>query len=87
MVMRSLAEVQGNSVDKAVIYLGGDISDHGQAHGALSRVRTMEGVLLIGLIRASRTKAVRMMSIYACMHAWLIVLFLDSCITVGRPRF
>ncbi len=76
MVMPSIVEVQGNSVDKAVIYLGGDISDHEQAHGALSRVRTMEGVLLIDLIRFSRRRAVRMMSIYAYLHAWLIVLFL-----------
>lgn len=35
---------------------GSDIFDHGEASVALSRVRKLEGVLLIGLIRASFDK-------------------------------
>jgi hypothetical protein len=42
----TIHRVQGLSVDRAVIYLGSDIFAHGQAYVALSRVRTMAGVLL-----------------------------------------
>jgi ATP-dependent exoDNAse (exonuclease V) alpha subunit len=49
-------KVQGISLNKAAIDYGRDIFDHGQAYVALSRVRTLEGVLLIGLIRASFDK-------------------------------
>ena len=49
-------KVQGISLDKAVIDLGSDILDHGQAYVALCRVRTLWGVLLIGSIRASFDK-------------------------------
>ena len=44
--------VQGISLDKAVIDLESDIFDHGQAYVALGRFRRLEGVLLIGLLRA-----------------------------------
>ncbi len=37
-------KVQGTSLDKAVIDLGSDIFNHGQAYIALSKVRTLEGV-------------------------------------------
>ena len=42
-------KVQGNSLDKAVIDLGDDVFDPVQAYVALSRVRRLEGVLLISL--------------------------------------
>ncbi len=48
--------MQGISLDKVVIDLGSDIFDHDQAYVALSRVWRLEGVLLIGLIRASFDK-------------------------------
>jgi len=44
----TMHKVQGISLDKAVIDCGSDIFDHGQAYTALSRVRMLEGVLLIG---------------------------------------
>ncbi len=43
----------------------------------LSRVRMLKGVLLIGLIRASFDNN------KSYVHAWLVVLFLDSGIVVG----
>ncbi len=57
VVMVMPPKVQGFSLDKAVIDLGSDIFDHGQAYVALSRGRTLEGVLLMGLIRASFDKS------------------------------
>jgi ATP-dependent exoDNAse (exonuclease V) alpha subunit len=42
----TIHRVQGLSMDRAVIDLGSDIFAHGQAYVALSRVRTMAGVLL-----------------------------------------
>ena len=48
--------MQGISLDKAVIDLGEDFFDHGQAYVTLSRVRRLEGVLLVGLLRASFDK-------------------------------
>jgi ATP-dependent exoDNAse (exonuclease V) alpha subunit len=42
----TIHRVQGLSMDRAVIDLGSDIFAHGQAYVALSRVRTLAGVLL-----------------------------------------
>ena len=53
-------EVQGLSLDRAVIDLGADILEHFQAYVALSRVRSVDGVMLIGLTRTgSSTKSKR----------------------------
>ena len=59
--------VQGLSLDKAVIDLGSSIFAHGQAYVAFSRVRSLEGVLLIGLCRASFNKN------KSCVHAEMSV--------------
>ena len=48
--------VHGLSLDRAVIDLGADILEHGQAYVALSRVRSVDGVMLIGLTRTAFTK-------------------------------
>ena len=50
--------MQGNNLDKAVIDLGINVFYLGQAYVALSSysVRMLEGILLIGLIRASFDK-------------------------------
>ena len=80
----TIHKVQGTSLDKAVIDLGKDIFDHGKAYVALSRVRKLEDVLLVGLLRASfdKNKSCVLMS----MHAWLDVLFRDNNILAGRQR-
>ena len=49
----TIHKVQGISLDKAVIDLGSTIFDHGHAYVALSRVRSLQGVMLVGLLRAS----------------------------------
>ncbi|KAA6421824.1 MAG: ATP-dependent DNA helicase PIF1 [Trebouxia sp. A1-2] len=49
----SIHRVQGVSLDRAVIDLGSDVFAHGQAYVALSRLRTLEGVLLTALSRES----------------------------------
>jgi ATP-dependent DNA helicase PIF1 len=45
----TIHRVQGLSLDRAVIDLGKDVFAHGQAYVALSRVKTLEGVLLTDL--------------------------------------
>ena len=45
----TIHKVQGLSLDKAIIDLGCDIWEPGQAYVALSRVRTLEGVALLRL--------------------------------------
>ncbi|KAA6421278.1 MAG: ATPase AAA [Trebouxia sp. A1-2] len=49
----SFHRVQGVSLDRAVIDLGSNVFAHGQADVPLSRVRTLEGVLLTALSRES----------------------------------
>jgi len=44
--------VQRLSLDKAVIDLGRNVFARGQAYVALSRVRNLEGVMLMGLQRS-----------------------------------
>jgi hypothetical protein len=53
----TIHRVQGLSMDRAVIDLGRTIFAHGQAYVALSRVRSLAGVLLIGLQKTSLLKA------------------------------
>lgn len=48
--------VEDLSFDRAVMDLGPDVLLHGQAHVALSRVRSMQGVMLVGLSRVSFRK-------------------------------
>ena len=43
-------KVQGLSLDAAVIDLGPKVLEDGMAYVALSRVRTLEGVALLGLV-------------------------------------
>lgn len=45
--------MQGFSLDKAVIDLGLSVFAHGQAYVALSRVKSLEGVMLVGLITSA----------------------------------
>ena len=47
----TIHKVQGISLDKAVIALGGNMFDHGHAYVELSRVRTSQGVMLMDLLR------------------------------------
>eukprot|EP00884_Botryococcus_braunii_P002205 jgi/Botrbrau1/11986/Bobra.0115s0022.1 len=62
--------VQGLGMDRGVIDLGSTIFAHGQAYVALSRVRTLQGVLLIGLCKKSLLRADRKVSReYECMTA------------------
>ena len=51
----SIHKVQGVSLDRAVIDLENAVFDHGQAHVALSRVRSFEGVLLVDLSKKAFT--------------------------------
>ena len=55
----TIHKVQGLSLGKAVMDSGPDIFAHGQAYVALSRVRTMEGVMLVGLTMQSFNKNTR----------------------------
>jgi len=52
----TIHRVQGLSMDRAVIDLGKDIFAHGQAYVALSRVRSLAGVLLSNFCEASLKK-------------------------------
>ena len=49
----TIYKVQGLSVDKAVIDLGSSVFAHGQAYVALSRVKSLGGVMLVGLIKSA----------------------------------
>ena len=49
----TIHKVQGLSLDKAVMDLGSGIFAHGQAYVALSRVRSLQGVMLVGLARSA----------------------------------
>ena len=46
----TLDKVQGLSLDAAVIDLGPKVFEDGMAYVALSRMRTLEGVALLGLV-------------------------------------
>ena len=52
----TIHKVQDLSLSRAVIDLGPDVFAHGQAYVALSRVRSMDGVMLVGLTRGSFNK-------------------------------
>lgn len=47
--------VQSLSLDRAVIELHADVLEHGQAYVDLSRVRSVDGVMLTGLTRTAFT--------------------------------
>jgi hypothetical protein len=47
----TIHQVQGFSIDTAVIDFSSDVFPHGQAYVALSRLRSLEGVLLSNLKR------------------------------------
>ena len=49
----TIHKVQGLSLDRAVMDLGTGIFAHGQCYVALSRVRSLQGVMLVGLVRSS----------------------------------
>jgi ATP-dependent exoDNAse (exonuclease V) alpha subunit len=53
---KTIHRVQGLSMDRAVIDLGNDIFAHGQAYVALSRARSLAGVLLSNFCEASLKK-------------------------------
>lgn len=53
----TIHRVQGLSMDRAVINLGPDIFAHGQAYVALSRVRSLAGVLLSNFCEVSLRKS------------------------------
>ena len=52
----TIHKVQGLSMDRAVIDLGDTCFSHGGAYVALSRVRSLNGVLLTGLVKKSLEK-------------------------------
>jgi Helicase len=52
----TIHRVQGLSLDRAVMDLGNSIFESGQAYVALSRVRSLQGVALLGLQRESLQK-------------------------------
>eukprot|EP00884_Botryococcus_braunii_P005446 jgi/Botrbrau1/14902/Bobra.0018s0007.1 len=53
----TIHRVQGLGMDRRVIDLGSTIFAHGQAYVALCRVRTLQGLLLIGLCKKSLLRA------------------------------
>ena len=58
----TIHRVQGLSLDRAVIDLGGSVFAHGQAYVALSRVKSLQGVMLVGLTKSSFSKNQRIVS-------------------------
>ena len=49
----AIHKVQGLSLDRAVMDLGAGIFAHGQRYVALSRARSLQGVMSLGLVRSS----------------------------------
>ena len=52
----TIHRVQGLSLDRAVMDLAKDVFAHGQAYVALSRVKSLEPVCIIGLTRTAFSK-------------------------------
>ena len=52
----TIHKVQGLSLDRAVMDLGKNVFAHGMAYVALSRVKSLEGVCVIGLSRSAFQK-------------------------------
>ena len=52
----TIHKVQGLGLDRAVMDLGKNVFAHGMAYVALSRVKSLEGVCVIGLSRSAFQK-------------------------------
>ena len=52
----TIHKVQGLSLDRAVMDLGKDVFAHGMAYIALSRVKSLEGVCVVGLSKSAFQK-------------------------------
>jgi ATP-dependent exoDNAse (exonuclease V) alpha subunit len=77
----TIHRVQGLSMDRAVIDLDPDIFAHGQAYVALSRVRSLAGVLLSNFCEVSlRKTSAKVLLEYARLRN---MLKRDTCVRVS----